>query len=280
MTSCWQNVSEKSDPIPDSIEQFASWIPEGPAPARSAVELALLDRLAKKQNKSLSAVLNLPTPTGLSTAFTIAIDTPEAMAKIATEIASYPIIKIKLGSDDDQSRVRAIREARPDAKLIIDANAGWAFDEAIANLKWLEQYRIELIEQPLAKEKLKEMGQLQKHTSIPVVADESVQSLADVETLGAAGVAGINVKLMKLGGLLTALTIIKRARELKMKIMLGCMIETSIGATAMAHLSGLADWIDLDSPLLISNDPFDGIHYDRNAKITLPDRPGIGVVQR
>src|SRR5207237_6413696 len=110
--------------------------------------------------------------------------------------------------------------------------------------------------------------------------DESVQTMADVEQLAAARVAGINVKLMKVGGLAPALAIVRRAREHNMKIMLGCMIETSLGVTAMAHLAGLADWIDLDAPLLISNDPFDGIRYDSRAQISLPTRPGIGVVRK
>jgi len=280
MTGCWQRAAESSEPFPDSIETIPNWIPDGPAPARSAIELALLDRLAKAKASPLHKLLGIPSPGGLSTAFTIGIDAPEAMAKMAEQIRDYPIIKIKLGSEDDESRVRAIREARPDAKLIIDANAGWTFQEAVVNLKWLEGYRIELIEQPLGKARLKEMGELQKQTSIPVIADESVQSLGDVQVLGAAGVAGINVKLMKLGGLIPALAIIQKARAMKMKVMLGCMIETSLGVTAMAQLAGLADWVDLDSPLLVSNDPFNGIQYDRNARISLPDKPGIGVTRR
>jgi L-alanine-DL-glutamate epimerase-like enolase superfamily enzyme len=173
-----------------------------------------------------------------------------------------------------------VREARPDAKIRVDANAGWSLEQAIAHLKWLEKYDLELIEQPLARERLAEMGELQKHTRIPIIADESVQSLGDVEQLGRAGVAGINLKLMKVGGLGPALAILKRARELKMRIMLGCMIETSLGTTAMAHLAGAAEWIDLDAPLLISNDPFEGIRYDEHARISIPDRPGIGVIVR
>jgi L-Ala-D/L-Glu epimerase len=122
------------------------------------------------------------------------------------------------------------------------------------------------------------MGLLQSQTSIPIVADESVQTAADVIRLADAGVSGINVKLMKTGGLTPALRIIHLARERGMRIMLGCMVETSLGTTAMAHLMGLADWCDLDAPMLISNDPFDGIHYADGARILVPDRPGIGAV--
>ena len=112
------------------------------------------------------------------------------------------------------------------------------------------------------------------------MADESCQSLADVEALAAAGVRGINLKLMKAGGLGPGVKMLRRACDLGMQVMLGCMIETSVGVTAMAHLAGLADWLDLDGPLLIANDPFDGIRYDEHGVIHLPDRPGIGVVPR
>ena len=282
MTDCWKRAAEQKRTLPDEIEQIGAWIPDGPAPARSALELALLDRIGRKRGLPLYQLLNLPKPPRMVSCFTIGIEEPATMAKMARQIADYPQIKLKLGAGDaaDETRVAAVRDARPDAKLCIDANAGWSTADAIKHIRWLEKYKIELIEQPCGKDEHAAMGEVQKHTAIPVVADESVQSLADVEKLAAAGVAGINLKLMKLGGMLSAIRCLKRARELKMKIMLGCMIETSIGTTAMGHLAGLADWLDLDAPLLISNDPFDGIVFDRHAHITIPDRPGIGVIQQ
>jgi L-alanine-DL-glutamate epimerase-like enolase superfamily enzyme len=280
MTSYWDQAAQKTQRLPDRPEEFEAWIPDGPAPARSAIDLALWDRLGKQKGQPLYKLLGLPKPPPLVTSFTIGIETPDEMARMAREIPDYSIIKIKLGSDDDEGRVRAIRNARPDAKLRVDANAGWTVDQAIHHLAWLEKYDIELIEQPLAREQLKEMGEVQKRTSIPVVADESVQTMEDIETLGAAGVAGINLKLMKVGGLTPGIRILKRARELRMKVMLGCMIETSIGTTAMAHLAGAADWIDLDAPLLISNDPFDGVQFDKNARISVPERAGIGATKK
>jgi L-alanine-DL-glutamate epimerase-like enolase superfamily enzyme len=240
----------------------------------------LHDRIARRRETPLFRLLDLPKPPAIATSFTIGIDEPEAMAAMASQIADYPIIKIKLGSDDDEARVKAIRSARPDAALRVDANAGWTREQALAHLGWLEKYNIELIEQPLPREQIEQMGELQKRTSIPIVADESVQTMDDVERLGAAGVKGINLKLMKVGGLGPALRILRRARELNLRVMLGCMIETSLGATAMAHLAGMAEWIDLDSPLLISNDPYDGIHYDRHARLHMPDRVGIGAEAR
>ncbi len=280
MIACWQRAADARRKFPDTVEEISGWIPVGPAPSRCALELALVDRIGKKRGDPLWKLLGAEKPAPLSTCFTIGIDTPSAMAQMARQIAAYPLIKLKLGSDDDEARVKAVREARPDARLVVDANAGWTREDALSNLKWLEKYNLELIEQPLAKEDHEGMGKVQRETAIPIVGDESVQTLEDVEKLASAGVAGINVKLMKVGGVMPALRILKRAKELKMKVMLGCMIETSIGITAMAHLTGFADWIDLDAPLLITNDPFDGVQYDSNAGITVPERAGIGVRRR
>lgn len=280
MTACWQQAAERSDPFPDDPQQIEAWVGEGPAPARCALDLALHDRIARQRGVPLYTLLGLPRPQSMSTSFTIAIDEPQEMARMAQQIAAYPVIKIKLGSDDDEARVAAIRAARPDARLRVDANAGWTLDEAIRNVRILERYQLEMIEQPLARQEIEAMGEVQKAAHIPIVADESVQSMADVERLAAAGVQGINLKLMKLGGLSPALRILQRARQLGLRVMLGCMIETSLGTAAMAHLSGLAEWIDLDAPILITNDPFEGLSYDEHAQLTVPDRPGIGVTLR
>jgi L-alanine-DL-glutamate epimerase-like enolase superfamily enzyme len=280
MIACWERANDQREPLPDDVRDVAAWIPDGPAPARCAIELALFDHIAKCRGVPLYQLFDLPRPRAISTTFTISIDTPDAMAAMAKQIARYPLIKLKLGSDDDEARVRAVRAARPDAKLCVDANAGWTLDDAVAHLKWLEKYDIELIEQPLPRDQHAGLGEVQRRTSIPIVADESVQTLDDIELLGRAGVRGINLKLMKVGGLTPGLAIVRRARELNMKVMLGCMIETSLGITAAAHLAGLADWLDLDAPLLITNDPFDGLAYDEHARLTLPERPGIGVVRK
>ena len=170
-----------------------------------------------------------------------------------------------------------MRAARPDARLRVDANAAWSPEEAVRHVKALEPLGLELIEQPVAKDDFEGMGFVQAHTNLPVVADELVQTLADVERLAAAGVRGINLKLMKVGGLAPALRILRRAKELDLQVLLGCMVETSLGVTAMLHLASLADWLDLDAPLLVANDPFEGATYDDQAGMHLPDRPGIGV---
>lgn len=280
MTSFWDQAALRSEPYPDDPAGIPLWVgPVGPAPARCAVELALYDRIARRRGIPLYQLLGLPKPRPRATSFTIAIDTPEAMAKMALQIRDFPVIKVKLGSDDDESRLAAVRAARPDAHLRVDANAGWTRDEAVRYVRELEKFDLEMIEQPLVKNDIEGLGIIQAGTSIPIVADESVQTLDDVERLGKAGVQGINLKLMKVGGLTPGLRIVRRATELGMKIMLGCMIETSIGTTAMAHLSGMAEWFDLDAPMLITNDPFEGIRYDAHANFSIPDRPGIGAIK-
>lgn len=281
MIACWQRAAENQTPFPEEIEDVAAWVGGfGPAPARCALELALYDRIGRQRGLPLHALLGLPRPQAIPTSFTIAIDTPEEMARMASQIANYPVIKIKLGSDDDEARLSAIRAARPDARLRVDANAGWTREQAFQHVQSLEKFDLEMIEQPLEKHDIPGLGLVQQRSRIPIVADESVQTLADIEALAEAGVQGINLKLMKVGGLTPALAMLRRARELGLRVMLGCMIETSIGTTAMAHLSGLAEWVDLDAPILISNDPFSGLVYDEYARITVPDRPGIGVLKR
>ena len=282
MIACWAAAAQRSDPLPEDAAEIEAWVgTSGPAPARCALELALYDRIARQRDLPLWQLLGLPRPEPRPTSFTIAIDTPAAMAKMASELTGFPVIKIKLGGDaQDEDRLAAVRAARPDVRLRIDANAGWTLEQAGEYVRRLAVYDLEMIEQPLARDAHAEMGILQAQTDIPIVADESVQTLADVERLAEAGVRGINVKLMKVGGLTPALRVIHYAREHGMQVMLGCMIETSIGTSAMAHLMGLAEWFDLDAPMLISNDPFDGITYGEDAAIHLPDRPGIGTLLR
>ena len=278
----WQTLASKNLPFPDSPAEIERWVgTDGPATARCAVDLALYDRIGKREKLPLWQLLGLPQPKPLASSFTVVIDEPEEMARMALSIPNYKNIKIKLGGDErDMERVAAVRGARPDAKLRVDANAGWSREQAVRYLHDLEALDVEMVEQPLAKDDIEGMGLVQKQTRIPVVADESVLTVKHVEALAAAGVAGINLKLQKAGGLSPVLHMLKRGQELGLRIMLGCMIETSIGATAMAHLMGTAEWVDLDSPILITNDPFDGIHFADDCAITLPDRAGIGVISR
>ena len=285
MTDYWTHVSADDRAWPERASDIAQFLPAGPAPARSAIDLAIHDRIAKRENAPIYKLLSLPAPRSLPTSFTISLDTPESMASFAAKFKQFPVLKLKLGGPDtangdpshlDRARVFAVRAARPDAKIRVDANAAWTFDQALKDLPWLAEAGVELVEQPLAQDQLEAMGELQKSTQIPILADESVQSMADVRRLADAGVKGINLKLMKVGGLGPAVEILHYARSRGLLVMLGCMVETSLGTTAMAQLSGAADFVDLDAPLLIANDPFAGISYDPSGHISTPTRPGLG----
>ncbi len=280
MELCWKKVSESMVPFPDDPENISSWVgTDGPAPARCALDIALHDRIARANNLPLYKLVGLSKPEPKISSYTISIDTPAEMAKKALQANNFSIIKVKLGSDDlDMDRLHAIRDVRPDVQLRLDANAGWTLDNAIGYIRDLERFRLEMIEQPLNKDDIKGMGIIQSQTDIPIVADESVQTLKNIEDLASAGVKGVNIKLMKVGGLSPALKMIKRSRELGLKVMLGCMVETSIGTTAMAHLGSLAEWLDLDASALIANDPFDGMIFDDFGTVKIPDRVGNGVV--
>ena len=263
MIAVWEAATRRGDPLPEQSDDVANWIgTDGAAPGRAALDLALHDRIARRLGLPLYLALGLPPPADLPTAYTIAIADPDETARLAAAMPAFSILKLKLGSPDDVARAAAVRTVRPNVRLCVDANAGWTAEDAVARVRALERFNLELVEQPVAKHDIAGMGYVQAHTDRPVVADESVQSLADVEALAAAGVQGINLKLQKVGGLGPGLRILRRARELGLRVLLGCMIETSLGTTAMAHLAGLAEWLDLDAPLLIANDPFEGVRYD------------------
>lgn len=249
---------------------------EGSRASRAAVDLALHDALGKRLSCSLHTLLGLERLPLPPTSFTIAITEPEELVARVQAAAAYPILKIKLGTERDLAIVRTIREAAPHTTLRVDANAAWTVAQALELIPQLAELGVELVEQPLAVDDLEGLRTLKAaRLALPIVADESVKSPADVARLADA-VDGINIKLMKTGGIQGALTAIHTARSYGLKIMLGCMIETSLGATAAAQLAGLVDWVDLDGPLLITNDPFVGVRFD-GAQLRLPDGPGLGV---
>jgi L-alanine-DL-glutamate epimerase-like enolase superfamily enzyme len=263
---------------PFDIDAVLSKRPAGSRAARSAIDEALHDLWGKKLGQPLYKLFGL-NPNHLPlTSFTIGIDEPEVMAEQA-KASGYPILKIKLGSQKDEKILAAVRNVT-DAKLFTDVNAGWSREQALEIIPRLQEYNLELIEQPLAvadvegyfwlKEKLRA-----RNVNIPIFADETAKTSHDVVKLAGA-IDGVVVKTMKSEGIREALRMIHTARAHDMKIMLSCMVETSVGVTAAAHLAPLCDYADLDGPLLIRNDPYRGLKYD-GAKITLPDGPGIGV---
>jgi len=199
------------------------------------------------------------------------------MKKKIAEAEAWPILKIKVGSGDDEAILEAVREVT-DKPLRVDANCGWSAKQAIANLPMLEEYGVELIEQPLPPDDLEGLGLVRSASSMPIIADESCRTAADIPRL-AGVVDGINIKLAKCGSLREALRMIAVARAHHMTVMVGCMIETSIGITAAAHFTPLLDVVDLDGAALLKRDPFTGASFT-NGRITLPTAPGLGVARR
>lgn len=252
----------------------------GNAAAKAAVDLALHDWIGKKLGMPWFRLWGLDPAKTPVTSYTIGIDTPEIVRSKTREAAPYKVLKVKLGRspDDDRAIIEAIR-AETDKPISVDANQGWTDREAaLRMIEWLAVHGVVFIEQPLPKERLDDTAWLRGRSPLPLIADESVQRLDSVARLR--GVFdGINVKLMKCTGLREAHRMVTLARALGLKVMLGCMTETSCAISAAAQLSPLVDWADLDGALLIKNDPFDGARIV-DGKITLPDRPGLGVIKR
>jgi L-Ala-D/L-Glu epimerase len=266
---------ELTDPF--LVEEFLNQLPPGSRAARASIDIALHDWIGQKLGQPVHRLLGLNPDSIPETSFTIAIDEPEIMAKRAQE-SKMPLIKVKLGSIDDEARLSAIRDATS-ARVRVDANGGWTRENAAKLIPRLAEFGLELIEQPLAVgdiEGLRWLRSLKLNT--PIFADENIKTARDVAA-HAGAVDGVVIKLMKTGGIREALRAIHTARALDMLVMIGCMVETSLGVTAAAHLAPLCDYVDLDGPLLIKNDPFKGIEY-HGAKIVLPKHPGIGVIKK
>lgn len=250
----------------------------GHASAKASIDMALYDILGKRLGAPVYELLGLNPERTPVTSFTIGIDEPAVMARNAAAAAKrYPTLKIKLGTERDLETVRAIREAT-NATLRVDANAAWTPKEAVRTIRELEPYGLEFVEQPLAPGDIEGLRYVREHVSLPIIADESCETVEDIPRL-AGVVDGINIKLMKCGGIHHALKMIHTARAHHLKVMLGCMIESSLAITAAAHISPLVDYADLDGALLTSDDPFDGVRVERG-KLILPDRAGLGVRPR
>src|SRR5512142_3049845 len=254
--------------------------PAGSRAARAAIDEALHDLWGKRLGLPLYRLLGLNPARLPLTCFTVAMDDPEVMAARARE-SGYPILKIKLGSPDDEAMVAAIRRATC-ARLRLDANAGWSRERALELIPRLAAYDVDFIEQPLPvddkegyfwlKNRLRAAG-----ISVPIFVDETAKTSRDLAQLAGA-VDGVVIKLMKAEGIREAVRTIHAARAFDMQIMLSCMVESSVGVTAAAHLAPLCDYADLDGPLLIKNDPYRGVRFD-GARLILPDGPGLGVTR-
>ncbi len=246
--------------------------------AGAALDMALLDWVGRKLDVPLYRLFGLDKSRTPVTTFSIGIDTPEVIQQKVREAADFPVLKIKVGRDNDAEIIAAVRRVT-DRPLRVDANEAWRDKEtAMQKIRWLAGQGVELIEQPLPAAMIEETGWLRERAGIPLIADEAVGTAGDIRKLAGA-YDGINVKLMKAGGVQEAWRMIQVARVLGMKVMLGCMIESSLGISAAAHLSPAVDYADLDGHLLIGNDPFAGLGVERG-KLILNERAGLGVQER
>ncbi len=248
---------------------------EGQYAAKAALDIALMDWITKKLGVPLYRFLGLDRNKMPLTSYSIGIDQPEIMQEKIRVAAEFPIFKIKLGSANDETMMRAVRSAT-NATLRVDANEGWKErSEALEKISWLAQMGVEFVEQPMPAGRLADVAWLRERSPLPLVADEDVRTVQDIPQLAQA-YDGINIKVMKAGGLQESLRMIYLARSLGLKIMLGCMIESSLGITAAAHLAPLVDWADLDGNLLLKEDPYRGVRTS-SGQLFLPDTPGLGV---
>jgi L-alanine-DL-glutamate epimerase-like enolase superfamily enzyme len=249
----------------------------GQRSAEAAVDIALHDLAGQRLQAPLFELFGLDPHEGPPTSFTIGIDTPEVVAQKVREAADFGILKVKMGSDDDREVLTAVRDTT-DRLLRVDANEGWTIESARERLPWLHSLGVEFVEQPLPADRLEETRALRRESPLPFYADESVHRAEDIPRLVGA-FDGINIKLMKCGGLGEALRMVAVARAHGLKVMLGCMIESSIAITAAAHLLPLVDAADLDGSVLLEHDPFEGAVI-RGGHLVLPDAPGLGVRPR
>ncbi len=261
----------------DEITQTINNLAPGNYAAKAAIDIALHDLKGKTLNKSVADLLNIKVRNNIATSFTISISKPEIMREQVLKNPNFQIYKIKVGVPGDMEMVEAVRDATR-AKIRVDANAGWSVNDAINKIKTLEKFNIELIEQPSHQDDIEGLKRIRKSTDIPIIADEGIMTLNDVIKYKDA-VDGINVKLQKSYGISEAYKMIKKAQDLKMKTMIGCMVETSIGISAAAQLAPLVDYVDLDGNLLISDDPFLGVIAE-NGILKYTNLPGIGAKEK
>ena len=249
----------------------------GNAAARSALSAALHDLIGKRLGMPVYRLWGLDPCTAPKSTFTIGLDSPERIKAKVLEAEQFPILKVKLGTDQDLEILQAIRAAT-DKEIRVDANCGWTVKRALRMLPILEEFGVTVLEQPLLPHDHDGLAAISAQADIPVIADESCLTAVDIPPL-VGKVDGINIKLAKCGGLREALRMIAVARAHNLMVMVGCMIESSLGITAAAQVTPLVDIVDLDGAALLADDPFVGARID-GGQVTLPAGPGLGVRRR
>lgn len=261
---------------------FLDTLPDGPGPARAAIDMAVHDAWGRALGHPLYRVLGLDPARSVASSYAMPIpETLEEHADRVKEVAHFPFLKLKIGSGDvafDEAVIRTTRDHYKGA-LCIDVNAGWSIPDAVRIIPRLDDCNLAFIEQPIAAKPVDDWHLLRRMLpglAVPLIADESVQGSDTVIALAGAA-DGINVKLAKCGGIRAAMHMVSLARGLDLSLMLGCMIESSVALTAAAHIGPLFDYLDLDGPMHLAADPFNGLTFDAGV-IGLPDRPGLGVI--
>jgi len=273
------DLSQFNDPFQlDTILAYIDSLSPGDEAAKAAVDIALHDLVGKLMGQPWWRIWGLDPSKTPNTTFTIGIDTPDVVRQKTRECADrFKILKVKVGLDNDKEMIQTIREIT-DLPLAVDANQGWKDREkALDEIFWLKENGIVMVEQPMAKERIDDNAWITERSPLPVFADESIKRLADIPSIKGA-YHGINIKLMKCTGMREAWKMANYAHAEGMRVMIGCMTETSCAVSAAAQLSPVADFADLDGNLLITNDLFRGMEVV-DGKITLPDRPGIGLIK-
>lgn len=271
------DLEQFKDPfLMEDILDYVDSLSPGDSAAKAAVDIALHDLVGKLVGQPWYRLWGLNPEKAPSTTFTIGIDTSEIVREKTLEAAGkFNILKVKVGLDSDEEMIRTIRSVT-DVPLAVDANQGWKDrSRALDEIFWLKENGVVLVEQPLPVAALDDTAWLTERSPLPIIADESCQRLGDIQRLAGA-FSGINIKIMKCTGMREAHKMVSAARALGMKVMLGCMTETSCAVSAAAQLSPAVDFADLDGNLLISNDRFEGVKVV-DGKLSLPSTPGIGV---
>lgn len=273
------DLEQFNDPFQlEDILTYVDGIMPGNTAAKASIDIALHDLAGKLLGAPWYRIWGLDKDKTPSTTFTIGIDTPDVVRRKTEEVAGdFNILKVKLGRDNDKEMIETIRSVS-NLPIAVDANQGWTDKKyALDMIHWLHEKGIVMVEQPMPKSQLDDTAWVTQHSPLPIFADESLQRLSDVVAISGA-FTGINIKLMKCTGMREAWKMLTLARALRLKVMVGCMTETSCAISAAAQLSPAVDFADLDGALLIANDRFRGMEVV-GGKITLPDRPGIGVVK-
>lgn len=249
----------------------------GAAAARAAIVSALYDLMGKRLGLPVHRLLGLDPSRAPRTSFTIGIDEPEVVRQKVREAVAeeYPILKVKVGTEGDEDILSIVREEAPDVRLRVDANTAWSAQQAVRRIEALAAFELEFVEQPVPAHDIDGLRFVRERAPLPIIADESCVRATDIPRLvGAAD--GINIKLAKCGGITEALRMIHTARSHSLAVMLGCMVETSLGIAAAAQLAPLADYADLDGAALLADDPFSGLSIARG-RIHLNAEPGLGI---